>query len=170
MRTFILFFVFAIFFSFSNSFAEQSQYVDEQGWNTVSSAGFVFKWKINKDEIDCRVEAATKGWIAVGFNNVNRMNNANIIIGCVDKKGVKVEDHFGKGHGHHKDKIQNVKNIFGKESIGKTEIYFTIPLDSKDPEDFVLEEKRPVFVIMAVGSKDSFSTIHSKKTSVKIIL
>jgi hypothetical protein len=144
--------------------------VDQDGWKTAAQSGLVFRWKVNGSDLDCSVKGATTGWIAVGFNGAAVMNGANIIIGYVDAKGVVIEDQLGRNHGHSRDAVQNVKNPFGEEIRGQTELRFTIPLDSGDNQDFKLEPGRPVFVIMAMGRKDKLTGIHWKKVTVRIDL
>ncbi len=150
---------------------ENAEDVDAEGYKTAASAGMVFKWKIEGNQLKCVIKANTSGWLAVGFNSGRSMDKANLIIGYMDKKGnVVVQDHFGKKHGHKKDKIQNVIDVFGNEHVGNTELRFTIPLDSGDKEDFVLKPGLKYNVILATSDKDNLKTRHKKYASVIILL
>jgi len=164
--------VLATLFAFSAAVSAAAAVTpDADGFKSMSSQGFIFKWRVSGDKIDCVVRSSTKGWLAVGFNGSKAMNGANIIIGYVDKDGiVKIEDDVAKGHSHKADKVQNVENKFGSEQHGVTELRFTIPLNSGDEEDFVLIPGQTYYVILALGAKDAFTGIHAKKTGIVITL
>lgn len=149
----------------------QEEEVDAEGYKTAASIGMAFKWKIEGDQLKCVVKANTSGWLAAGFNSGKSMDGANLIIGYMDKKGKLVlEDHYGKKHGHKKDKIQNLTDVFGNEHVGNMEIRFTIPLDSGDKQDFLLKPGMKIHVILATSDKDDLKSKHKKYTSVIITL
>ncbi len=171
-KIFIMMFASLMLFSVAGFLrAEDAPEVDADGYKTAASAGFVFKWRVSGEKLDCIVRAATEGWLAVGFNTGRAMDGANMIIGFVDKKGVVViEDQYGKGHSHKKDKIQNIENLFGEEHVGNTELRFTIPLDSGDKQDMILKPGQKYNIIMATSNKDSLTSWHKKHTFVVITL
>jgi hypothetical protein len=120
-----------------------------------------------------RVRAPTDGWVAVGFDPTNRMENANIIIGYVSNDTAYIRDDFGTGFTSHAADTSaalggnsNVTDISGTETGGVTEITFTIPLNSGDSRDRVLVVGQVYSVILAYGTDDSFDAPHTVTTRV----
>jgi len=135
-----------------------------------------FEWKLDDKVIHVRLTAATTGWVGVGFNPSDEMKDANFIIGYVKKGKVKVTDHFGTSNRQH-DKDEkvggktNVTNITGSEKKEITEIGFTIPLNSGDAKDQVINPDAETTVLLAYGSgRDSFRSKHEFKAALKVFL
>ncbi|MBN1233854.1 MAG: DOMON domain-containing protein [Candidatus Coatesbacteria bacterium] len=153
------------------------QKTDSSGENEVKADDFTLSWKIDGEKINIKVSAPTTSWIAVGFEPSSMMKDANIIIGYVKDGKAYIEDHYGTGNVKHEADIniggkENVENASGKEENGKTELSFTIPLDSGDAKDKVLTKGKQIKVILACGkdgAKD-FNSMHKKRTSVNISL
>jgi hypothetical protein len=143
---------------------------DNNGWKEASMPGFIFKYKVNGDKLDCSLKAGSTGWVAVGFNTVNRMNEARMIFACVDKTGLHIEEQVAKGHSHHKIKTQKLDNLFGEERNGQTEVGFTILLNNGDKESLVLKAGNKYNVLLATSGSDSFAWIHSRRTVTAITL
>jgi hypothetical protein len=113
--------------------------------------------------------------VAVGFDPSSGMEDANFIVGYVDGDDIMVRDDFGTWFSSHDsdEKLggrSDVEGISGEESAGRTRIAFTIPLDSGDQYDRVLEKGSEYTVLLAYGKQDSFTAAHSKraKTTIKL--
>ncbi len=125
-----------------------------------------FAWTIQGDEIHVQLSAKTEGWVAVGFDPIDAMEGANIIIGAVKDGKVKIEDHFGdRKRGHSSDEElggkNDVKNPVGTEEKGITTVSFTIPLNSGDKYDKPIPADGKGKVMLAYGAgKDSFTNRH----------
>jgi len=135
---------------------------DNNAWKEASMPGFIFKYRVNGDKLDCSLKAGTTGWVAVGFNTVNKMNGARLIMGCVDKSALRIEEDAAKGHSHHKIKTQKIENMFGEEKNGQTEIQFTILLNNGDKESVVLKPGNKYNILLAMGGSDNFAAIHKR--------
>jgi len=126
----------------------------------------MFAWTIQGDEIHVQLSAKTEGWVAVGFDPIDAMEGANIIIGAVKDGKVKIEDHFGdRKRGHSSDEElggkNDVKNPVGTEEKGITTVSFTIPLNSGDKYDKPIPADGKGKVMLAYGAgKDSFTNRH----------
>ncbi len=126
-----------------------------------------FSWSVDSDKLAVKLSAKTDSWVAIGFNPTNKMKNADIIIGYVKKGKVTIKDEFGVTATTHKsdEKIggtDNVTVIGGSEEGGVTTIEFSIPLNSGDEKDTVIDPNADTVVIFAHSKdRDSFRIKHS---------
>ncbi|WP_163340668.1 DOMON domain-containing protein [Desulfopila sp. IMCC35008] len=125
-----------------------------------------FSWSVNGDKLDVKLSAPTTGWVAVGFNPSKKMKDADIIIGYVKKGKVTIKDEFGSAPTQHKsdEKIggtSNVTVVGGSEENGVTTIEFSIPLNSGDTKDSVIDPAADTVIIVGYGTeRDSFKVKH----------
>jgi hypothetical protein len=135
-----------------------------------------FEWRVNGDNLDIRLKAKTKGWVAVGFNTEGSMKNANLILGYVKRGKVKISDQFGVRQEEHIRDIMtggqnNIFNKKGSESINQTTISFTIPLKSGDQRDFTINPSQETIILLAYGKRnDNFQSKHEFRTAIKVNL
>ena len=135
-----------------------------------------FDWSIDGDQLAVKLTAPTKGWVSVGFNPTDKMKDANIIIGYVKNGKVKIVDDFGSGATLHKDdtKIggtENVTVVGGSEEGDVTTLEFSIPLNSGDEKDGVIDPNADTTVILAYGpERDSFRMKHEFNATVVVNL
>ncbi len=149
-----------------------------QDWQELNVSGFTLRWAtVSTTELSVELSAPTTGWIAVGFDPTQAMQNANILIGYVASGVPEIRDDFGIAlTSHAADTTLGGTNDFaidgGSESGGTTEIQFTIPLNSGDQYDRVLEPGNTYTVILARGfdGADNFTSPHSEFTSAQIEL
>jgi hypothetical protein len=150
---------------------------DTLGYNSVSSAGIMFRWKVDGANLRVIVVAPTRGWVGVGFAPTVRMQDANIILGYVIGGKAYVSDEFGSGPTLHRPDVfasgtSNVMDAKGREYEGNTEISFAIPLNSGDLRDRPLVPGRSYTVLLAYGpdTADEFTTQHATRTSICVII
>jgi len=142
----------------------------------MKGAGVTFSWKVDGDTLHGKMSAKTKGWVAVGFNPVEQMQGGNYILGYVDGSDVEVVGHFGtRKINHDLDEelggTSDVTVVGGSEKGGTTTIEFTIPLNSGDEYDTVLEADGETTVVLAHGPpRDSFKARHRKQAIMKVNL
>ncbi len=151
------------------------QSINRQGYNEITAEGITLQWKISGSLLEVVLTAPTDGWVAVGFDPTSLMKDANIIIGFVKDGIPEVRDDFGSWYtSHDPDESQggttDVVITKGSESGKKTELAFTLPLDSGDPLDRTLVKGNTYTVILAYGTVDDFTTRHKKRTKVGITL
>ncbi|MDP8322166.1 MAG: DOMON domain-containing protein [Candidatus Stygibacter australis] len=142
---------------------------DTLGFNVVYKSGFTFKWKIVGDSLRCMLEAPTTGWLAVGFDPSEEMQDANFIIGYVDNGITYIRDDFGVSEILHSADLglggeNNVRRVFGHEESGSSEMRFTIPLNSGDMYDRAIVPGNEYKVIFAHGfnGADDFNSMHAE--------
>ncbi len=151
--------IFALFFMVT-----VAQSADYQ--HSVTAEKMTFDWSVVGDQLAVKLTAPTTGWVAVGFNPSKKMKDSNIVIGYVKKGEVKIVDHFGTGASQHKEdeKIggaENVTVVGGSEEGDITTIEFSIPLNSGDEKDGVIDPNADTTVILAFGTdRDSFRMKH----------
>lgn len=144
-------------------------------YKEIEDSGITFQWKLEGDSLYIRLSAPTEGWVAVGFNPSKVMKGADYKLAYVEGSETFIEDHFGTGLFGHKSDLSiggqsNFTLISGSESGGVTTVEFSIPLNSGDEYDTVLNRGDEVKVLLAYGSRDNFSRKHKKRTSVVIEL
>lgn len=145
------------------------------GFKEVGVKDFVFQWKIDGENIDIILSAPTTGWIAVGFDPSRMMKDADILIGYVENYEVFMRDDFGSGYTKHKvdtdfGGTDDITITGGSEIDGKTTLEFSIPLNSRDSNDRILEQGEEYKLIFAYGKKDDFVSYHKTRTSIKVTL
>ena len=133
----------------------------------IAVADMHFLWRLSEANIDIKLAAPTTGWVAIGFNpeTGRTMKGANLIIGFIRAEKAEVVDHYGTMKDKHKDddKIvgqNSISNVSGSEKGGKTEVAFTIPLDSGDAKDAALSLDGDNIVLLAYGKSDRIVLKH----------
>jgi hypothetical protein len=135
-----------------------------------------FDWSIAGDTLAVKVAAPTTGWVGVGFNPSDMMKDANIVIGYVKDGKVEISDDFGIRVTQHSPDEKNggtshVTVVGGSEVGNTTTLEFTIPLNSGDASDGVIDPKADTKVMFAYGpNRDSMKTKHSYAKTVTINL
>jgi hypothetical protein len=149
-----------------------------QGFKEVSAKGITLQWKADSlGLLHVRLTARTTGFVAVGFDPLQDMKGANLILGYVKDGVVAFRDDFGiRETAHQSDVIlggkDNITDKQGQEKDGRTELSFTIPLNSGDPYDRPLQVGKSYRVLLSHGADgvDSFTTKHAERTRVTIKL
>lgn len=159
---------------FSLSLAHQAPAAEYQ--HTLAVEQMSFSWTVNADALAVRLSAPTTGWLAIGFNPTDMMNNANIIIGYVKDGNVELSDDFGSGPTTHMpdDKrggVSNVTVVGGGETGNTTTVEFSIPLNSGDVNDGVINPTADTKIILAYGpDRDSFKMKHQFAKAITVNL
>jgi len=138
--------------------------------------GMEFAWKVADDRLHIKLTARTTGWVGIGFNPVEYMEGANYIIGYVKRGKVTLRDDYGdSARNHNSDEklggTDDVTLVSGEEKGRSTTLEFSLPLDSGDKYDSVLEPEGETVVLLAYGGKrDSFRGKHKFRTDLKVNL
>ncbi len=104
------------------------------------------------------------------------MKDANFILGYVKKGVAKLTNDFGTDKKKHKpdEKIGGQTNttlISGVEEGGVTTLEFSLPLNSRDDKDTVIDPAGDTIVLLAYGGKrDSFISTHKYRSTLKVNL
>jgi len=132
----------------------------------AEAKGFKLEYYVDGANLVGTLSYATTGWVGVGINPTKKMADADFIIGYAGEGTEVVQDHFGAGTVKHKpDEELGGKNTIVKaecvEKDGVTTLWFTIPLNSGDSKDVVLEKGKEYPVIFGAGRKDDTTSKHS---------
>lgn len=143
--------------------------------NSVTAADVTMRWEVisSTSVLSVTLSAPTTGWIGVGFNTARSPVGSNVIIGYVQGGTAFVNDQHGPSSATLctvDDTIRNVGGISGTEAAGVTELHFTIPLDSGDPEDLKLVAGGTYTAILSHGydGQDDFTSGHPTHAYVTI--
>jgi hypothetical protein len=145
---------------------DEAQGAQEEDLAVVAVKDFTFAYAVDGENLVGRVSYPTKGWVAVGFHPKKKMEGANLIVGSSSADGSVVQDHYGEGPTRHRPDtaLGGADNLIASscaEEEGVTTVSFTIPLDSGDEKDGVIERGKETKVIFAAGKKDSFEHKHA---------
>jgi hypothetical protein len=144
--------------------------------HAITAGPITFEWTIVEENIHIKLTAKTTGWVGIGFNPTHEMKDANFIIGYVKDGVVAVKDQFGINENNHAEDVksggkENITDISGKEVAGVTEIVFTIPLNTGDKYDGVINPAQDTTILLAYAAgMDSFFTKHKYRTRLKVNL
>jgi hypothetical protein len=146
--------------------APTNEIPDAQGYYTSSNNGFVLKYKVVSDSLQCVLTGGSNGWISVGFDPTVKMQDANFIIGFVNNGSTYLRDDWGVYQTGHDADVnlggeENVSLLNGSEAGGSTTLEFSIPLNSGDNKDKHLIVGNTYSIIFAKGSSDNFDTMHN---------
>ena len=151
----------------------------EDGYETKTVGNFTLSWKLNDtdDSLLVKVSATTVGMVLIGFDidPLSGLQGANIITGYVVDDTVYIRDNRGTGEeAYLPDTVlggtDDVVDKDGSEIEGITELTFTIPLNSGDPNDTVLEIGQYYLIFLAWGTNDSHAYIPEEYVSTEIEL
>ncbi len=135
----------------------------------IDKGTYLLYWSRLDDTVHMGIEAETEGWVAVGIQPGNAMQDADIIIGFVADAQVTVEDHYSTGRfgPHRRDTEQGGTNDIlafgGNEADGVTVIEFSRKLDTGDEYDNPLTVGATNAVIWAYGTADNTSLQHAPR-------
>ena len=117
-------------------------------------------WQVEGNRLHCHMSAPTAGRVRFGINSVRSQAQANIILGWVDAEGGHVQDGFANDPPHitpdtELGGTQDATLVSGAEAAGRTEVEFTIPLDSGDAYDIALVPGSMVYLVLSYGPDDN---------------
>ena len=126
--------------------------------------------RIDGDKVRLALKAKTNGYLAIGFEPSQRMQDADIILGFVKDGKATVADMFSTGPTgpHPPDEQQGGKNdvaVFGgSNKDGVTIIEFERKLDTGDAKDKTIKTGDNK-IIWAISEDAAFSGKHAKRGS-----
>jgi hypothetical protein len=171
-------FLFCASFYFNGIAAPDSTAVSQKPEQpkTVKAGKFTFSYVIEGKNLKGSVSVKTNGWVAIGFNPKNIMQDANIIIGTIIDGKPFLSDDFGDEMFSHRPdtSIGGTYNILAgdvkQDSGGTTTMSFTIPLDSGDPKDTKLVPGQKVKLIFSTGANFDIKKKHKDNAKATITL
>ena len=113
------------------------------------------------DVFSVAITANTPGWVSVGFGSL-KMNESRIFIGYVDDTGAAFRTDLGQGYAHMASAAESPLGQSLSESGG----YTTMELEALPTQHLDADGQLPL--ILAYGRGDSFTSMHSFRTSLTV--
>lgn len=139
------------------------------GFKQITDDQFTLRWRINGSSMNVILRYPTTGWVGVGFGTTGTMQGSDIIIGYVKNGKATIVDAYGNEPNSHTNDTalggaDQLTNKVGTKINGVTEISFTMPLQSGDPDDVPLVEGHTYRVLLAHGPNgaDDLFTYHGR--------
>ncbi len=120
-----------------------------------------FSYRLQDGEIEMELEAPTRGWVGVGFNDQNSIVKSDLLLFRVVGKRVEAVDMYVVGFGNPKEDTtlggtMDIRDLEGIEEQGRTKIRFRLPFPATDPHDFAHQLNRQFWLILAYSTHDDF--------------
>lgn len=134
---------------------------------SLSSGRYAVHWRNDADELLMALEGRTAGFVAIGFEPVQAMMGADMIMGWVSDGEATVLDLNSTGtYGPHPPDEDlggrdNILEFGGNESSGWTVIEFKRKMDTQDPFDKSFLPGQTVNIIWSMSSSDSLAPRHN---------
>lgn len=97
----------------------------------INQDGISFKWWHERYALTVLFTAPTKGWLAVGFNEVPTLKNTRFVIAAVSTTPIRVEEHVALIPEHHSVKSLGLpaalKQFDGSFQGDTSTLMFTLP-------------------------------------------
>ncbi|MCX6098148.1 MAG: stalk domain-containing protein [Caldiserica bacterium] len=146
----------------------------EYDHSTVLGDGlYTLSWTVTGDMAWFGIQAATKGWVALGIDPEIAMNGADMVFGWVSAGKATVLDQYSTGvFGPHPDDTSlggtmDILSGAGSEQSGTTTIEFSRKRVTGDTHDKAVPASGNMKIIWAIGNADSVSP-HARKGSATI--
>ncbi len=142
----------------------------------LSSGRYKVHWRNNADELLMGLEGRTEGFVAIGFEPVQAMMGADMIMGWVSGGKATVLDLNSTGtYGPHPPDEDlggrdDILEFGGNESDGWTVIEFKRKMNTQDPFDKSFQPGQMVSIIWSMSSSDSLAPRHDVRGALAITL
>lgn len=127
------------------------------------------------DTVSFQLSAPTTGWVAIGFNEYQRMEGSHLIM-CRIINGIpEVIEHYTSQPGRYKPIIKlggknAITNISGTQDNNNTSISFNITTNPIDQYHKDLSTDKEYYIILAYSQSDDFQHHSIMRTTIKSIL
>jgi hypothetical protein len=137
---------------------------DKEYTNTVSLENGSVRFALNKGTLSFGVSFETNGWVAIGFGS-GAMDGASIVMCYVDANGAPhFSEQTGVGHSH----AVSGKSLLLAKAAAETGTSTTMEGQVK-LSGLIGKGEKNLSLIIAYGSKDSFTSFHKYYTWVDLV-
>lgn len=142
---------------------------------TVQVEQMSVNWRVVNDVIEFETSAPTLGWVALGFNATDDIENANLIMGAVVDGVARVEDRYVVAVGDHRQVeaiggTNALMHASGEEQNGSTTIRFALPIKAVDDYHMHLQSGTEIYLIAAYSVDDDFAHHSRMRQHLRITL
>jgi hypothetical protein len=133
-------------------------------------------WRNDGENLYMALRGETSGWLSIGFDPIEWMKDADVILGTIDDGKAIVSDEYSTGnYGPHEADTSfggsyDILESGGSEADGHTVIEFKRRLDTGDEFDKALEPGQSVSIIWAMADSMSRSKKHNVAYGEAILL
>ncbi len=136
-------------------------FAGHKGQQTAKVSGITFTHEVIGNRLHCTLEAPTNGWVGVGFNHKNSIVESDLLLFNIVQGKPSGTDLYVKSFGNPVRDIDNggknnIHLVGGTESDSSTKVVFSIPMDSKDANDFIHVPGKKAWLILAYSVDDDF--------------
>ena len=124
-------------------------------------------WKNDQEYLYMALNATTDGWLAIGFEPLEWMKNADIILASVDAGKAKVLDEYSTGnYGPHVEDTMlggtsDIAEFGGRKAAGRTVIELKRKLNTGDKFDKAFSPGQTISIIWALSNNPDTSPKHN---------
>lgn len=132
-----------------------------------SGGDLEISWKNDQEHLFLALNGSTEGWLAIGFDPLEWMKNADMILASVQEGRVNVLDEYCTGnYGPHIEDTMlggsdDITESGGSKSAGRTVIELKRKLDTGDKLDKALSPEEAVSIIWALSGNHDISLKHN---------
>jgi hypothetical protein len=138
------------------------------GSASFGGGSFVLRWRVEGRTLFMAMDAASAGWVAVGFGAARAMDQADMVFGIVSPGGeARCVDAFSDGpFGPHPPDAESggkddISAFAGRREGERVVFEFSRPLATGDGRDKDLPLSGPVSLVWAVGMDTDFDSPHA---------
>lgn len=141
----------------------------------VERNGMTVTIERSEERLHILMEAPTRGWIGIGFNESEELRGTYLLMGAVKGEKVIFEEHAVLSPGNYKTFRElgvktSVEQAQGTEKDGYTAIRFELPIHSPTEHGKDLSAGTTYHLLMAFSREDDFQHHSMMRTSVPIKL
>ncbi|MCK9442480.1 MAG: DOMON domain-containing protein [Methanothrix sp.] len=124
-------------------------------------------WKNDQEYLYLALNGSTEGWLAIGFEPLEWMKNADIILASVNGSKATVRDEYCTGnYGPHVDDTllggtNDILEFGGSKGAGRTVIELKRKLDTGDRSDKAFSPGQAISIIWALSDNPDISLKHN---------
>ncbi len=124
-------------------------------------------WTTDDEHLYMALRGETTGWISIGFDPLEWMKDADVVMGSVDGKTVVVEDQYSTdSYGPHLPDedlggTDDILEFGGQEKDGQTVIEFKRRLDTGDQFDKVISPGQELSIIWSMSDSGNLQGSHN---------
>ena len=124
-------------------------------------------WTTDDEYLYMALRGETDGWVSIGFDPIEWMKDADVIMGSVDGKQVVVEDQYSTdSYGPHMPDedlggTDDILEFGGQEKDGQTVIEFKRKLDTGDQFDKVISPGQNLSIIWGMSDSGNLQSSHN---------
>ncbi|WP_420321850.1 DOMON domain-containing protein [Flagellimonas sp.] len=141
----------------------------------ISKLGMNIKWHHGNQRIHFTLNAPTRGWLAIGFNESKELSGTYLLMGNVIGEETNVVEHYTQNPGNYSPiselgGFSQVKDIQGMENEFGSTISFSLPIKPTGKLKKQLKPGSNYSLLIAYSQEDDFQHHSIKRTAVPIVL